>query len=190
MSDAVLAGAWVIDLRDSAAYADGHLPGSVSLENPPQFATYAGWLVPWDDDIVLLTDSAEVLEPALRDLARIGIDGVGAHVLTHDDALTASYRHSDWDGFREALRVSWSTYARSTSLTTATRRAPSTCRCRTSSRPRPPCPEAKKWVHCKSGYRAGIAASLLHRMGHAVVHVDDSWDRVSELAISTSAAAA
>ena len=45
-------------------------------------------------------------------------------------------------------------------------------------------------MHCKSGYRAGIAASLLHRMGHAVVHVDDSWDRVSELAISTSAAAA
>jgi hypothetical protein len=54
--DAVLAGSWVIDLRADAADA--------------------GWLVPWDDDIVLLTDSPEVLETALRDLARIGIETV------------------------------------------------------------------------------------------------------------------
>ena len=36
-----------------------------------------------------------------------------------------------------------------------------------------------------SGYRAGIAASLLHRMGRSVVHVDDDWERVDELAIPT-----
>ena len=41
-------------------------------------------------------------------------------------------------------------------------------------------------MHCQSGYRAGIAASLLHRMGRDVVHVDDSWDRVRELAIQTT----
>ena len=38
-------------------------------------------------------------------------------------------------------------------------------------------------MHCRSGYRAGIAASLLHRMGRSVVHVDDDWERVGELAI-------
>ncbi|HKY65424.1 MAG TPA: dihydrofolate reductase family protein, partial [Acidimicrobiales bacterium] len=48
----------------------------------------AGWLVPWGDDIVLLADSPVVLEPALRDLAAIGIDDVAAHVLADDPALT------------------------------------------------------------------------------------------------------
>ena len=190
--DAVLAGAWVIDLRARAAYADGHVPGSVSLEYSDQFATYAGWLVPWGDDIVLLTDSAKVLQPALRDLARIGLDDVGARVLTSDDALTATYRRSDWDGFREAIRVSqpvvvdvrpvdeWDDGHLPGALHLPVQDVE-----RLASR----LPRGELWVHCRSGYRAGIAASLLHRMGHAVVHVDDSWDRVSELAITTSAAA-
>jgi rhodanese-related sulfurtransferase len=47
-------------------------------------------------------------------------------------------------------------------------------------------PDGELWVHCRSGYRAGIAASLLHRMGRSVVHVDDAWDRVAELAIPTT----
>ena len=36
----------------------------------------------------------------------------------------------------------------------------------------------------------GIAASLLQRMGRDVVHIDDSWDRVRELAIRTTPVAA
>jgi hydroxyacylglutathione hydrolase len=28
------------------------------------------------------------------------------------------------------------------------------------------------WVHCESGYRSGVAASLLQRAGRDVVHVD------------------
>ncbi len=187
VADAVLAGAWVIDLRGSSAYAEGHLPGSVSLGYSDQFATYAGWLVPWGDDIVLLTDSAEMLEPALRDLARIGIDGVGAHVLAADEPLTATYRRSDWAGFREALRESepvvvdvrqgdeWADGhlpgAVHLPVQDVDRGAASL-------------PRRELWVHCRSGYRAGIAASLLHRMGHAVVHVDDSWDRVSDLVVT------
>jgi rhodanese-related sulfurtransferase len=32
------------------------------------------------------------------------------------------------------------------------------------------------WVHCASGYRASIAASLLDRAGRDVVLIDDSFD--------------
>ena len=32
------------------------------------------------------------------------------------------------------------------------------------------------WVHCASGYRASIAASLLDRTGRQVVLVDDDFD--------------
>jgi hydroxyacylglutathione hydrolase len=31
------------------------------------------------------------------------------------------------------------------------------------------------WVHCTSGYRAAIAASLLDRAGRTVVAVNDDW---------------
>jgi hydroxyacylglutathione hydrolase len=51
-------------------------------------------------------------------------------------------------------------------------------------------PPGELWVHCRSGYRAGIAASLLHRAGRDVVHVDDAWERVGELQIQTTPAAA
>lgn len=193
VSDAVLAGAWVIDLRDRAAYARGHLPGSLSLEYSDRFATYAGWLVPWGDDIVLLTDSAEVLEPALHDLARIGIDGVAAHILTPGEELTATYRRSDWDGFREALGVSRPVVI---DVRQADERAeghlPGALHLPVQDveRVAPTLPRGELWVHCTSGYRAGIAASLLHRQGHAVVHIDDSWERVRELALGTIRVAA
>ena len=56
VTDAVLSGAWVVDLRSRAEFARGHLPGTVNVEYGTQFATYVGWLVPWDDDLVLLCD--------------------------------------------------------------------------------------------------------------------------------------
>ena len=37
-------------------------------------------------------------------------------------------------------------------------------------------PRTELWVHCASGYRAAIAASLLDRAGHVVVAIDDDWE--------------
>ena len=37
-------------------------------------------------------------------------------------------------------------------------------------------PAGEVWVHCASGFRAAIGASLLDRAGRTVVHVDDNWD--------------
>ena len=51
-------------------------------------------------------------------------------------------------------------------------------------------PPGELWVHCRSGYRAGIAASLLHRRDRTVVHVDDDWERVAELGIAVTTRAA
>ncbi|WP_340539388.1 rhodanese-like domain-containing protein [Nocardioides sp. GXZ039] len=198
VSDAILGGAWVIDLRSRDDFAAGHVAGTVSVEYSHQFATYVGWLVPWGDDIVLLTDSADVLDPALRQLADIGIDRVDAHVVDADAPLTARYRRADWAAFRDAARIG-----------SATGRPPVVIDVRqldewraghlagalhipiqdveASVRRLPP---GELWVHCRSGYRAGIAASLLHRAGRDVVHLDDAWDRVGDLRIETFSTAA
>ena len=49
--DAVLDGAWVVDVR------------TVPVEASTRSDEAVGWLVPWEDDIVLLTGSPDVLDP-------------------------------------------------------------------------------------------------------------------------------
>ena len=58
----------------------------------------------------------------------------------------------------------------------ATYLARRTCRCTTSSTDSTTLPPGRLWVHCASGYRASIAASLLDRAGRDVVFIDDSFD--------------
>jgi rhodanese-related sulfurtransferase len=39
-------------------------------------------------------------------------------------------------------------------------------------------PKERLWVHCQSGYRAGVAASLLDRTGRDVILIDDDFSNV------------
>jgi hydroxyacylglutathione hydrolase len=48
-------------------------------------------------------------------------------------------------------------------------------------------PAGQLWVHCASGYRASIAASLLDRAGRDVVLVDDDYSNAVDAGITTEA---
>ena len=182
VTDALADDAWVIDLRSRSAFARGHLPGTVSVEYAEVFATYVGWLVPWHDPLVLLTDYLPDLAPALRDLAAIGRDGVGTHVLDAPLPRTATYRRTGWNAFRSAApgRVLVDVRQRdefdAAHLPGAVNIPVQDVADRAGE-----IPPGEVWVHCRSGYRAGIAASLLHRAGRDVVHVDDEWEQVADL---------
>ena len=54
VADAVLDGAWVVDVRADHVAPPGTSAGSDEA---------VGWLVPWEDDIVLLAGSPDVLAP-------------------------------------------------------------------------------------------------------------------------------
>ena len=54
VADAVLDGAWVVDVRTDPE----HSPAACAGSDDP-----VGWLVPWEDDIVLLAGSPDVLTP-------------------------------------------------------------------------------------------------------------------------------
>jgi rhodanese-related sulfurtransferase len=41
-------------------------------------------------------------------------------------------------------------------------------------------PPGTVWVHCASGFRASIAASILQRADRQVVQIDDDWPRAAE----------
>ncbi len=49
-------GAEVVDARPVRAFADGHVPGSLSIPWRDQFATWLGWLVPRDRPVVVVAD--------------------------------------------------------------------------------------------------------------------------------------
>jgi glyoxylase-like metal-dependent hydrolase (beta-lactamase superfamily II)/rhodanese-related sulfurtransferase len=191
---ALSGGRWVVDTRTSATHAQGHLRGSVGFQYGDQFATYVGWLVPWGDELVLLADEFVTLEAAVAQLAGIGIEGVDGHLLGRGVRFDSSFRRADWSEFARAQHSDqqpvvvdvrqadeWSSGhllgAINVPIQDLERAAAGL-------------PAGELWVHCKSGYRAGIAASLLHRLGHDVVHVDDAWERVGELALPTIPTAA
>jgi hydroxyacylglutathione hydrolase len=74
----VAAGAMVVDTRPAAEFAAGHLPGTLNLPLNGSFVTWAGWLLPHDQDLyVLLADtSAAQVEDVQRLLSLIGLDRV------------------------------------------------------------------------------------------------------------------
>jgi glyoxylase-like metal-dependent hydrolase (beta-lactamase superfamily II)/rhodanese-related sulfurtransferase len=69
------AGALVLDTREPAEFASGHLRGAVNVGLGGRFAEYAGDVTRPDQDIVIVADHGHELEAKLR-LARIGFDRV------------------------------------------------------------------------------------------------------------------
>ena len=191
-------GEWVVDLRRRVAFANSHLKGSVSFEygSGSSFTTYLGWVLPWGEPLTLV-GSREDIESAIRDLSRIGIESPDAAVGTEPHALApqaalASYPRVGWDGVlagRAPGTPSW-TCAGPTNSPLPAWWARSTCRCTSCCCASGDVPAGKLWVHCGSGYRAGIAASLLQRAGRDVVHIDARFADAASAGIALDTTAA
>ena len=69
-------GAVLVDPRLRDDFARGHIPGSLSLPANASFVTWAGWLIPADRPVVLVTADGEEYVELCRRLASIGIDHV------------------------------------------------------------------------------------------------------------------
>jgi hydroxyacylglutathione hydrolase len=185
----------VVDLRDRARFAGGHLPGSIGLEYATSFATYLGWILPLDTELVLIGDSSEQILDARRDLARIGVERIGAAGATPIDETVhgplASYPRARWEDLpRETFAGAGEAVG---DRVLDVRRRDEYGRAHVDGALCVPIhelperiddlPDGQLWVHCHSGYRASIAASLLCRAGRAVVHLDDDFDRAESAGV-------
>ena len=89
-------GAYLLDVRDNAEFAGGHLAGSVDVGFDGRFAEYAGSVVPVGTPIVLVAPD-ELADEARVRLARIGFDDVIGYLpitaLT-DPAAVPEIRHA------------------------------------------------------------------------------------------------
>jgi hydroxyacylglutathione hydrolase len=65
-------GAFIVDVRSPAAFGGAHIKGSFSL--PPSRLSNAGWVLTYDRPILLVAESPEALDFAVRNLVRLGFD--------------------------------------------------------------------------------------------------------------------
>ncbi len=66
----------VLDTRPKEAFAAAHVPGSISIPLGPNLPGWAGWVLPYDKPIVLVSSNASEASEAVTHLLRVGFDRV------------------------------------------------------------------------------------------------------------------
>ena len=189
-------GEWVVDLRSRTAFARRHLAGTVNVEVGDSFATYLGWTMRWGTPVTLIGDTVDEVAEAQRQMVRIGIDRPAGAA---DGGLA---RWSAGGDVRRYRSVSFAELAAARAdhgvAVLDVRRDDEWADGHVDGAVHIPLhdledrldevPGGEVWVHCASGYRAAIAASLLDRAGHPIVAVDDDWAAAAQQGLPITSA--
>jgi hydroxyacylglutathione hydrolase len=186
------AGEWVVDLRERTAFAAGHLGGTVGFELSGSFATYLGWLYEWGAPLTLIGDDADQIADARRELVRIGIDdlagaAVGQIHTLEDGTELRSYRVTDFHALVDAiddpdvrvLDVRQEAEYTASHIDGAVNIPLHQLALRAAD-----VPTGTVWIHCGSGYRASIAASMIDRSERTVVLINDQFANAQALGLA------
>jgi len=184
------AGAQILDVRDPAEYAKGHLAGSINIGLGGQYATWAGTVLDRTKPIVIVAEPGREQEAAMR-LGRIGFDHVKGYLHGGMEALA---RRPDlvWPTERISATMIAEELASAdpplildirNSREWAARHIPGSVNIplnhlqeRIAEVPR----DRRIAVHCAGGYRSSIAVGILHQYG--ITHLSEmagglaAWD--------------
>lgn len=184
---------WVIDIRDRKVYAANHPSGAAGFELADSFSSYVGWLIPWGDAITLIGDNREDLVAAQTQLGRIGMEDFVKHISDDTAGYLAagpkrSYPIKQFKDLAKLIQdkpfvldvrtpaehkieyIVGSYNIPLYNLATQLDELPK---------------DQAIWVHCASGYRASIGASLVDRTGRSVILIDDNFKQASKLGLTT-----
>lgn len=172
-------GAQLLDVRDPADFAGGHVCGSFNIGLGGKFASWAGTMLARERPIVLIAEPGREREAAMR-LGRIGFDHVAGYLkdgmaaldaaperVSRTDRITASALAEGLASTEPPLVLDvrdedeWNEDRIDGSVNIPVARLGE----RTGELPR----DRSIAVHCASGYRSSIAASILEREGFARV---------------------
>jgi hydroxyacylglutathione hydrolase len=186
-------GAALVDVRQGRDYDRAHIPGSYSVGIDGPVSAWVGWLVARGRPIVLVGGSEAHLSRAQRQLLRIGFDTIAGALDGGIDAWRSSGREvSSFETVDVEDMAAWVLSAEPMTVIDArdehewvAGHVPGAVHMyvpdiphRANEIPH----EARVAVHCASGYRAGIAASLLEQAGlKRIIHVNgeySDWDRL------------
>ncbi len=169
-------GVPIVDVRPFEDYAAGHLPGSLSIPASTDDAVYMGWTLAWNTPIVLVGPKETVADVRVR-LQRIGWDNVVGHIdprhlsamvegpLTVTKVVTFSELGTEPSSILDVRdRVEHETGV-----------IPGATLAHLADVARDPNAYATTeiFIHCQSGYRAGIAAGFFEAAGLTVTVIHD-----------------
>jgi hydroxyacylglutathione hydrolase len=74
-------GAFVVDTRGASAFTRKAVPGTINIPRNRSFTTWAGSLIPYDRDFYLMVDARDggPLDELVRDLSGIGLDQIAGY---------------------------------------------------------------------------------------------------------------
>jgi rhodanese-related sulfurtransferase len=183
----------VIDVRVGRDYDRGHIPGSYNVGIDGPVSAWVGWLIERERRLVLVGAGERELNKAQRQVLRIGYDTIAGCLDGGIDAWAASGREvTTFETVDVEDMAQWVLSAEPMTVVDArdehewvAGHVPGAIHMyvpdvlhRAGEIP----VDAPVAVHCASGYRAGIAASLLEQAGlKRIIHVNgeySDWDRL------------
>ncbi|WP_282697443.1 MBL fold metallo-hydrolase [Streptomyces sp. CC208A] len=168
-------GGHVVDVRPAAAYAAGHVPGSLSIPLRAAFATWLGWLLPDTAPLAFVTDEDQDPGELVRQAYKIGYErlagrlggGMAAWLADGNPQNSIAFLPPDRAGDRPYVDVRQESEFAAGHVPGAVHLELGGLAAVAADAPRRPI------VACAHGERAMTAASLLERAGHtdlAVLH--------------------
>lgn len=88
--DIIKNGVKIVDTRDKISFAGGHLPNSINIQDNSSFSTWAGWLLDYDKPFILITRDDRI-EHLTKALIRIGLDNIAGFMNDISDLSDAGY---------------------------------------------------------------------------------------------------
>lgn len=182
INDLLRMGIPLLDGRSRADFAREHVPGAINIDLDGSFGIYAGWLLPFNAPLTLLTDDAAGRREAVAQLIRIGfeqtrgyLDG-GMAAWTEAGYPTDRFERIDVDELRRRL---------------ASAEAPAVLDVRDETEWRAGHIPGAQHIHvadlprhlhetpldrpiaviCRTGHRAAMAASMLAALGRTTIAV-------------------
>lgn len=161
--------AFVLDVRDDAAFCVAHIPGAMHIGLDGQFASWAGTLIESQQPIVIVATSPEKASEAAMRLARVGIENVIGYLdPTKWDEPLESVNQISIDRLRRHSEHFFLVDVRRPAEFAA-KHVPGALNV-----PLAELPESLERVPrdraiaviCQSGYRSSMAASVLRRHGY------------------------
>jgi len=183
----------ILDTRNETVFSQGFAPGSISIGLDGRFAEWAGSLLPFDKQIILVTDIGKEKETVVR-LARVGFDKIAGYLNGSFEAWQKSGNDIDLIIDVDADELAMDLPFDKNLIVIDVRRETEFADGHIYGAINIPLNEMNDpasmanleetqnlYLHCGGGYRSVIAASLLKRQGiHNLRNVSGGWGKIKE----------
>jgi len=183
----------VLDTRNAAIFVHGFVPHAISIGLEGRFAEWAGSLLPFDKNIILVTTPGEEKETAVR-LARVGFEKLHGYLQGGYEAWKQAGEPIDMVIEVEADELAMDLPYDSNIVVVDVRREVEFAEGHVKNAVNIPLSDLidpgsmanikdtdNLYVHCGTGYRSVIAASLLKREEiHNLYNVAGGWEKIKE----------